>query len=247
MTNLPANLLPTLKLMQAATSIAIDPSNKTTAKQFLEGIDTPTQLGGEPIPKQNLLRDQLLMKRLGIAVSGPGSNTNLAAENWEMSRGTPDRNSVRPCDRPLLVPRFRVPLTLHPEEKQLLAKRRELLIEQGSPVLPSGTPLAIGNSLLVQSRAGVMAIDFESGKRVWIEGKLAASAITDRAQQELEERGTHPLDPLFYDTTSSTLSSDGELVFACRGKLFTNLPTTSTTNWKLTEYSEQQPSCRLRY
>ena len=216
-TNLPANLLPTFKLMQAATSIAIDPSKKTKAREFLEGVDTPTRLGGEPIPKQNLLRDQLLMKSLGIAVSGPGSNTNLAAENWEMSRGTPDRNSVRPCDRPLLVPRFRVPLTLHPQEKQLLAKRRELLTEQGSPVLPSGTPLAVGNSLLVQSRAGVMAIDFESGKRLWIEGKLAASAITDRAQQELEERGTHPLDPLFYDTTSSTLSSDGELVFVVEG------------------------------
>ena len=217
MTNLPANLLPTFKLMQAATSIAINPSKKKKAREFLEGVDTPTRLGGEPIPKQNLLRDQLLMKSLGVAVSGPGSNTNLAAENWEMSRGTPDRNSVRPCDRPLLVPRFRVPLTLHPQEKQLLAKRRELLTEQGSPVLPSGTPLAVGNSLLVQSRAGVMAIDFESGKRLWIEGKLAASAITDRAQQELEERGTHPLDPLFYDTTSSTLSSDGELVFVVEG------------------------------
>ncbi len=217
MTNLPANLLPTFRLMQAATSIATNPSKKTKARQFLEGVDTPTRLGGEPIPKQNLLRDQLLTKSLEMAVSGPGSNTNQVAENWEMSRGTPDRNSVRPCDRPLLVPRFRVPLTLHPQEKQLLAKRRELLAEQGSPVLPSGTPLAIGNSLLVQSRAGVMAIDFESGKRLWIEGKLAASAITDRAQQELEERGTHPLDPLFYDATSSTLSSDGELVFVVEG------------------------------
>ncbi len=214
MTNLPDNLLPTFRLMQAATSIAIDPSKKIKAKELLDDVDAPTRLGGEPIPEKNLLRDQLLMNKLRIATSRPGSPTNLAAENWEMSRGTPDRNSVRPCDRPLLVPRFRVPLTLHPQEKQLLSKRRELLAEQGSPVLPSGTPLAVGNSLLVQSRAGVMAIDFESGKRLWIEGKLATSAITDRTQQEFEERGTHPLDALFYDTTSSTLSSDGELVFA---------------------------------
>ena len=105
------------------------------------------------------------------------------------------------------------PLTLHPQEQQLLVKRRELLAEQGSPVLPSGTPLAVGNSLLVQSHAGVMAIDFESGKRLWIEGKLAPSAITNRGQNEVEERGVHPLDSLFYDTTSSTLSSNGELVF----------------------------------
>ena len=212
MTNLPDNMLPTFRLMQAATSIAIDPSNKIKAKELLDDVDAPTRLGGEPIPEKNLLRDQLLINKLRIATSGPGSQ-NLAAENWEMSRGTPDRNPLRPCDRPLLVPRFRVPLTLHPQEKQLLAERRELLAEQGSPVLPSGTPLAVGNSLLVQSRAGVMAIDFESGKRLWIEGKLAASAITDRTQQEFEERGTHPLDALFYDTTSSTLSSDGELVF----------------------------------
>ena len=214
MTNLPDNMLPTFRLMQAATSIAIDPSKKIKARELLDDVDAPTRLGGEPIPEKNLLRDQLLINKLRIATSGPGSQTTLAAENWEMSRGTPDRNSVRPCDRPLLVPRFRVPLTLHPQEKQLLAKRRELLAEQGSPVLPSGTPLAVGDSLLVQSRAGVMAIDFESGKRLWIEGKLATSAITDRAQQELEERGTHPLDALFYDTTASTLSSDGELVFA---------------------------------
>ncbi|HBU38801.1 MAG TPA: hypothetical protein DEB70_13510, partial [Planctomycetaceae bacterium] len=214
MTNLPDNILPTLRLIQAATSIAIDPNKKIKARELLDDVDAPTRLGGEPVPEKNLLRDQLLMNKLRIATSGPGSQTTLAAENWEMSRGTPDRNSVRPCDRPLLVPRFRVPLTLHPQEKQLLEKRRELLAEQGSPVLPSGTPLAVGDSLLVQSRAGVMAIDFESGKRLWIEGKLAISAITDRAQQEFEEQGTHPLDALFYDTTASTLSSDGELVFA---------------------------------
>ncbi|MDO7714068.1 MAG: hypothetical protein MUP93_04255, partial [Pirellulales bacterium] len=110
MTNLPDNMLPTFRLMQAATSIAIDPSNKIKAKELLDDVDAPTRLGGEPIPEKNLLRDQLLMNKLRIATSGPGSQ-NLAAENWEMSRGTPDRNPLRPCDRPLLVPRFRVPLT----------------------------------------------------------------------------------------------------------------------------------------
>ena len=213
MSNLPDNLLPTFKLMQATTSIAINPSEKIKVGDLLDDVNSPTRLGGEPIPEKNLLRDKLLINKLRVATAGSGAHSNLATENWEMSRGTPDRNSVRPCDRPLLVPRFRVPLTLHPQEQQLLVKRRELLAEQGSPVLPSGTPLAVGNSLLVQSRAGVMAIDFESGKRLWIEGKLAPSAITNRGQNEVEERGAHPLDSLFYDTTSSTLSSNGELVF----------------------------------
>jgi outer membrane protein assembly factor BamB len=212
-TNLPDTLLPTFKLMQAATTIAIDPHDKTKAQQLLEEIKGSTRLGGELVPERNLQRDQLLISKLIGATSGPNTDLTLASENWAMSRGRPNRNPIRPCDRPLLVPRFRVPLTLHPQEQRLLTQRSELLAEQGLPIFPAGTPLAVGNSLLVQSRAGVMAIDFESGKRTWIEGRLADSAIADSAPNEFEEQGTHPLDKLFYDSTSSTLSSDGELVF----------------------------------
>ncbi len=213
-TNLPDTLLPTFKLMQAATTIAIDPHKKKKAQQLLKDIKGSARLGGELLPEQDLLRDQLLIAKLAGATSGPDAEKTLSSENWRMSRGRPDRNPIRPCDRPLLVPRFRVPLTLHPQEQRLLKQRSDLLTEQGLPILPAGTPLAVGNSLLVQSRAGVMAIDFESGKRMWIEGRLANSAIADNSPNEFEERSTHPLDGLFYDSTSSTLSSDGELVFA---------------------------------
>ncbi|MBT3211896.1 MAG: PQQ-binding-like beta-propeller repeat protein, partial [Planctomycetaceae bacterium] len=213
MTNLPDTLLPTFKLMQAAAAIAIDPHKKTKAQQLLKDIKGSARLGGELLPAQDLLRDQLLIAKLIGSTSGPDAEITLASENWRMSRGRPDRNPIRPSDRPLLVPRFRVPLTLHPQEQRLLKQRSELLTEQGLPILPAGTPLAVGNSLLVQSRAGVMAINFESGKRMWIEGRLANSAITDSGPNEFEERGTHPLDGLFCDSTSSTLSSDGELVF----------------------------------
>ena len=222
MTNLPDALLPTFKLMQAATTIAIDPHEKAKALKLLKDIKGSARLGGELLPERNLLRDQLLIAKLTGATSGPDAELTFGSENWRMSRGRPDRNPIRPCDRPLLVPRFRVPLTLHPQEQRLLKQRSELLAEQGLPVFPAGTPLAVGNSLLVQSRAGVMAIDFESGKRLWIEGRLANSAIANIAPNEFEERGTHPLDSLFYDSTSSTLSSDGKLVFVVEQDVLQN-------------------------
>ena len=63
MNNLPDNMLPTFRLMQAAKSIAIDPSKKIKARELLDDVDAPTRLGGEPIPEKNLLRDQLLINK----------------------------------------------------------------------------------------------------------------------------------------------------------------------------------------
>ena len=71
-TNLPDTLLPTFKLMQAATTIAIDPHDKTKAQQLLEEIKGSTRLGGELVPERNLQRDQLLISKLIGATSGPG-------------------------------------------------------------------------------------------------------------------------------------------------------------------------------
>ena len=74
--------------MQAATSIAIDPSKKIKAKELLDDVDAPTRLGGEPIPEKNLLRDQLLMNKLRIATSGPGSQKPCSRKLGNESRHT---------------------------------------------------------------------------------------------------------------------------------------------------------------
>lgn len=181
-------------------------------------------LGGEQLESEGEVAQALLTRRLAAAVQSRPSRPPEAGPDWRLDRGAPNRNPVCDCDRPLLVPRYRVPLTLHPMEAQLVADRRQLLRDQGLPILPAGSPLAVNGFILAQSRAGLVAIDFKTGKRVWLQGRLAASAIVDGDDNQLEDGQQHPLDRLFDDATSATLASNGRLVFAVESPTGIGLP-----------------------
>jgi len=73
--------------------------------------------------------------------------------------------------------------------------------------MPAGTPLAVGDKVVVQTPLGLLAIDFESGRRVWL-----TSAVP---MAEVDEAGAGgSLGRVFDDATSGNLASDGKLVFA---------------------------------
>jgi len=197
-------------LMRAAAAMASD----VAAPQAAAGKLPPeVLLGGDRLPLAGSLDSPAVALRLrGAMVAGIGL-APADARDWLTDRGPPGRNPICRCDRPLLVPRYRVPLTLHPQESQLLSERRQLLRDQGLPILPAGGPLAVGDFIVAESRAGLLAVDFASGKRVWMQGQLAESALVDTAADGDDDL-PHPLDRLFADATSSRLASDGRLVFA---------------------------------
>jgi outer membrane protein assembly factor BamB len=139
-------------------------------------------------------------------------------EEWCQTRGVPARNPVVTASRPLLVPRYRVPLTRHPEEVRLLERQRRSLADAGLPPMPAGTALAVGGMVVVRTGLGILAIDFESGKRVWLQ-----SAGADAAAVPLDSTGdggaadTGPqatLARIFDDATSGGLAAADGLVFA---------------------------------
>ena len=220
---LPPDVAATIRLMRAVAhaSTAIEAHHFKDLIKALADLPKTTRLGAATLPLGGSVGEQILATQLIEAVQGGTEKRNREAADWPLARGRPDRNPTCTADRPLLVPRYRVPLTLHPEEERLLQQRRQLFSEQGIPILPAGMPLAIGNIILVQSRAGLVAIDFETGKRVWLRGRLSPSALADDSDddQRSEVEKTHPLDPFFFDTNSATLASDGEHVFAIESPL----------------------------
>ena len=152
----------------------------------------------------------------GPPASGPGRGTS----EWWVHRGNVARNALVEASRPLLVPRYRVPLTRHPEEARLLERRRKLFADRDMPLLPAATPLAIGGLVVVHSPMGLLAVDFETGKRVWLQTAGAAASFFDAGTtpgEEGEDGGNAEaraaIRGVFEDATSGTLSSDGELVF----------------------------------
>jgi outer membrane protein assembly factor BamB len=130
---------------------------------------------------------------------------------WRQPGGDAARNAVSDASRPLLVSRYRVPLTRHPEEARLLDKRRRAAAAEGDTTMPAGGPLAIAGTIVVHTPAGILGVDFETGKRLWIRSAVDATAVASAGSDTALLAG---LGRVFDDSTSGGLSSDGTLVFA---------------------------------
>lgn len=168
-------------------------------------------------------------------VAAPGARSG---SSWWLHRGDPARNAVSTATRPLLVPRYRVPLTRHPEEARLLESRRKQFADQESPLLPAGKPLAVGGLVVMHTPMGLLAVDFDSGKRVWLQtgGSAAlwadargAVGVGETGDDEQQSDGAGSVQSVFGDATSGTLSSNGRLVFAVETS-DTNGPTPPAVN-----------------
>ena len=138
-----------------------------------------------------------------------GSVGNAACDGeWLQLRGDPRRNAVTVASRPLLVPRYRVPLSRHPEESRQLDKLRREFADQGTAPWPACAPLAVGGTILARAPLGLLAVDFATGKRIWLQsGPRAAAEIS-------AEGGREALGRTFADFTSGGIASDGRLAFA---------------------------------
>lgn len=154
-------------------------------------------------------------------VGPPPATAIRAAEEWCMHRGDPPRNAVVKASRPLLVPRYRVPLTRHPEEAKWLEARRTQAADRDGLLLPAATPLAVDGTVVLHTPMGLLAVDFETGKRLWLQtgGAAGPVAVTEDVGDEDEPLAaavaqSRMLAPVFEDATSGTLASDGRLVFA---------------------------------
>ncbi len=97
----------------------------------------------------------------------PNEIRQSAAMQWAMHRGGADRNATSMGGMPLVNYRWRTPVSIHPEDERLLRDIRRQNEVQGAPTIPTISPLAVGDTVLIRSARRLMAIDFASGKRVW--------------------------------------------------------------------------------
>ncbi|NDC64573.1 MAG: hypothetical protein EBZ59_11450, partial [Planctomycetia bacterium] len=153
------------------------------------------------------------------SIAGAGSSAAERRESeWWMARGDAARNARVEATRPLLVPRYRVPLTHHPEEARLLEKRRRTFADRDAPLLPAGVPLAVDGAILLHSPLGLLAVDFQTGKRIWLGGNgVALDPGTGPGDDEGEDSrvdGSPGIERVFGDSTSGAMSSNGRLVYA---------------------------------
>ena len=144
------------------------------------------------------------------------------AEGWMMFRGDAARNGASRGSAPLLNLRWRVPVTDDPLVEDFLEQRAHRYRDQGISPAPGLHPLAVGDTVLMRTVRNLLAVDFNTGKRLW---EVPTDDRADGAQAGGEGAAELSFSPspnqgmgveqrVWDDQTYGTLSSDGHLVFS---------------------------------
>lgn len=192
-------------LARLAEAAEVEPA--VAVLQRLVG-DAPSDGSRDPAAATRPVR--IAGRELPLAEVAPaaGGGGGEAAAEWLQPGGGASRSTVTAASRPLVVPRYRVPLARHAEESRLLERTRRAAAPEDGPMMPAGGVIVAGGMIVTSSPLGVLGIDFETGKRIWLES--ARSGRRPRGDGTLEAS----LARVFEDATSGGLSSDGQSVFA---------------------------------
>ena len=146
----------------------------------------------------------------------------LETDRWAMFRGDAARNAATTGGVPLLNLRWRVDVTDDREGlgKALLELENHYR-EQGMALFSALHPLAIGDKILMRTAKYVLAVDFQSGKRIWQTEEESADedAASPNRFNMFRGRFNNMSQPVQYgqriwdDAAYGTMSSDGRLLF----------------------------------
>ncbi len=146
-------------------------------------------------------------------------------QNWQVYRGNASRNAQSVGGLPLLNPRWRVPTTTQPVVEKALVSLRQQFAEQNIATLPALHPLAVGNLILMPTARDLLAVDLESGKRLWPVRSGTDNSLEQMLAQSTSANGESRLDPasaalltmrFWSDATLGTLASDGRQIYVIR-------------------------------
>jgi outer membrane protein assembly factor BamB len=157
-------------------------------------------------------------------LAGTPAHSAPSASNWLTPRGDADRNAQIAGGRPHLRPRWEARVVNEPATELYLTGRINEFLQRGVVAIPAARPIAIDDVVVMRTPDNIVAIDWQSGKRIW-ETRDESEFATDPAVTEIEAAANQqwgiqgrPLDARMWDDALMTsLSSDGKRIFVLRG------------------------------
>ncbi len=158
-------------------------------------------------------------------IIGPEVTSRLnEATQWTMFRGNAARNGESAGGTPLLSARWRVQAANHPSDEEMIRQSRKQYLEQSVPVIPTLSPLAVGNVIIMRSPRRLLGVDFETGKRIWefpwFEAPDEDEWKIDRIRPRKQARSPRILElnqRIWDDAPYGHTTSDGKSVFVLWG------------------------------
>ncbi|MCX7426621.1 MAG: PQQ-binding-like beta-propeller repeat protein [Planctomycetia bacterium] len=145
---------------------------------------------------------------------------------WTMVGGNPARNASSSGSAPLLNVLWRIPVSDYPIADGILQSRGQGHAQLNLPLLPRFEPLAVDNVVLMRSLRTLLAIDFNTGKRLWeTPGDDPLDDVSERSRATFGQPAQvveMVCQRAWTDGIYGALSSDGRLVFSIEGLDFGN-------------------------
>jgi outer membrane protein assembly factor BamB len=220
-----AQLEPQLSVLAALNHLAANEAELagTTLRALIEKQPSATvELLGktEPLPAA----DDDLSKWLTLQIGQPLPTAHTET-NWLSARGDATRNAERPGGRPHLRVRWEARVVNEPSVEAYLLGRSQELAERGIVTVPAARPIALDDLVVMRTPQNVVAIDWETGKRVWetrddeeFESNEATTGPAGGIDDERFAIQGGPLEQRMWDDALvMSLASDGERVYVLRG------------------------------
>lgn len=158
--------------------------------------------------------------------------TSAGTEQWTMHRGNPQRNATLQGGAPLLDREgdcWWIPTVDEPAVERIVRQLRQTYQDANFTALPAFQPLVIDDVVLMRTVSTLLAIDFQTGKRLWnvpvdenwgdindLQGSVLQQGSSSQVVSLIDQR-------MWDDATYGNLASDGEYVFSVEDLNF-NLP-----------------------
>jgi len=156
---------------------------------------------------------------LSELIGPPTTSGGETGQQWPMFRGNAARNGSSPAGGVLLNRRWQVSTADHPLVGALIEQIAESDSEWERPALPALAPIAVRDTVLMRTTRNLLALDSQTGKRLWevpVDDPLATlfDATQNTPFRRLPQIEISVRLRMWSDATFGKLSSDGERVFA---------------------------------
>jgi len=180
-------------------------------------------VGGRRVPLRSAegATLQTLLARRG----GPGAERDGPSGQWLMRRGDAARSSTARGGAPLLSLLWSVPTSDYPLAETVLGELGQRQAERGTAILSELFPLAVDNVVLMRSLRTLLAVDLETGKRLWevpVDDPMAyALGFAEQYQRPPAEWAAQLAQRAWRDSIWGSITSDGTRVFSVEDLGFT--------------------------
>lgn len=156
---------------------------------------------------------------------GEPKSPDRTEQDWITQRGNAERNAEHSGGAPHLRARWEARVVNDPRLESLLSSRSRQYSQLGVAAVPAARPLAVGDLVLMRTPTNVVAIDWNTGKRIWEtreeidnrQDQLATEFMNGEQDAEWPE-ANRPLEQrVWEDALAMSLGSDGERVYVIGG------------------------------